>query len=67
MALDLSEYCLLDSVLRILVFKAISCANSIIWRAKYRNYFVAVDFDNQSIVKRVMINLRYLSFLNVCK
>lgn len=67
MVLDLSEYRLLDSSLRISVFKAISCTNSIIWSAKYRNYFVAIDFDNQSIANRVMINLRHLSSLNVCK
>ena len=67
MALNLADYRLLDSPLRVSTFEAVTCVITAIWRAKWRNYFDSVDFDNQSVVDRAMINLRHLSSLNFCK
>lgn len=67
MALNLADYRLLDSPLRVSTFEAVTCVITAIWRAKWRNYFDSVDFDNQSVVDRAMINLRQLSSLNFCK
>ena len=67
MALNHSEYCLLGSALWFLIFEAFTCVITANWQAKWSNYFDSVDFDNQSVVDRAMINLRHLSSLNVCK
>ncbi|KAI8638081.1 hypothetical protein BD408DRAFT_423538, partial [Parasitella parasitica] len=66
MSLNLSAYRLLDSNLRISTFEAFTCVITAIWRAKWLNFFETVDFDNQSVVDRAMINLRHLSSLNYC-
>jgi hypothetical protein len=67
MALNLTEYRLLDSDLRISAFEAVTCVLTAIWRAKWRSHFENVGFSNQSVVDRAMINLRHLSSLNYCK
>lgn len=67
LSLDLSTYCLLESPLKVSTFEAITCVITAIWRARWRDHYDSVGFDNQSVMDRAMINLRRLSSLNLLK
>ncbi|KAK4520677.1 uncharacterized protein ATC70_006555 [Mucor velutinosus] len=65
LSLDLTSYCLLDSFLKVSTFEAVTCVITAIWRAKWRDHYNSVGFDNQSVMDRAMINLRRISSLNL--
>ncbi|KAK4518015.1 uncharacterized protein ATC70_001365 [Mucor velutinosus] len=65
LSLDLSSYCLLDSSLKVSTFEAVTCVITAIWRAKWRDHYDSVGFDNQSVMDRAMTNLRRISSLNL--